>query len=175
MKSNPGNSKNHSLKSLFIKELNDIYVAEQISITHLPKIMEAITSVDLKEAVEEHLDITETQVTRLDEVFSIIGGKPTATKSTAMQSLIEEGDELIKEIPDSMVSDAAIIASLQKIKHYEIASYGCLRTWAKVLGYGEAAELLQTTLDEEGETDVRLTEIAEASINEEALIESEKK
>lgn len=177
MKTNKKNSNdvknNSSLNSLFINQLKKIYGIEQMLLKKLPVMERSVTSSELKETIEEHIDITETQVKRLDEVFSIIGIAIEAGKSAAIEGIIEEGNELIKETPDSLVRDAAIIAVIQKIEHYEIASYGCLRTWAKLLEYEEASDLLQTTLDEEGEMDEKLTEIAEASVNEEAMMETE--
>ena len=173
MKPNPNSEKNNSLHSLFINQLKTIYGSEQVLIKSFPQILNEVTSSELKEALEEHLDIIEVQVKRLDEVFSMV--KATAVKgaSPALEGLTEEFNEIIKNTTDAKVKDAAIIAVVQKIKHYEIASYGCLRTWARVLGNEDAADLLQITLDEQEEVDEKLTEIAEASINEEAFTEAE--
>ena len=166
-----GGVKLSSLHDLFVKELKDIFYAEKQLIIALPKMVEAATSPELKEALEDHLDVTEVHVKRLDEVFSLLDLSPASRKCETMEGLINDSEKLISETADLLVRDAALICTIQKMEHYEIASYGCLRTFAMVLGYDEAADLLQVTLDEEGSVDKRLTEIAESTVNEEANFE----
>ena len=160
-----------SLQDLFLKELKDIYSAEKQLIVAFPKMVDAATSPELKDAFEDHLDITEVHVKRLDEVFSLLDLSPISRKSETMKCLIEDAEKRISEINDLTVRDAALICSMQKLEHYEIATYGCLRTYAMVLGYGEAADLLQATLDEEGTVDEKLSHIAISYVNEEANYE----
>src|SRR6185503_2151981 len=128
----------------------------------------AATHDELKQAFEDHLEQTEEHVERLEKVFKMLDTPARAEKCKAMQGLIEEAQDLIKEDADPEVMDAALIAAAQRVEHYEIAAYGCARTYAQVLGEDDAAAILQTTLDEEGETDHKLTAIAESSINVEA-------
>ncbi|MDQ6622284.1 MAG: ferritin-like domain-containing protein [Verrucomicrobiota bacterium] len=157
-----------SLKTLLEEELNDIYSAEKQLTKALPKMVKKATSDDLKAALEDHLEVTEGQVTRLEQVFEALGQPAKAKTCKAMKGLIEEATEIMEEDATDAVMDAGIIAAAQKVEHYEIASYGTVRTWARLVGEEEAAELLQETLDEEGEADKRLTELAESSINVEA-------
>lgn len=164
---------NSSMHEVFVTELKDIYWAEKHLVKSLPKMMKAATSKELKAAFEDHIEVTEKQVERLEEVFGILDMKPQAKKCEAMDGLVKEGKEMIEEMEKGMGLDAALISAAQKVEHYEIASYGCLRTFARVLGLSEAANLLQETLDEEGETDKLLTSIAEGFVNEEASEEEE--
>jgi ferritin-like metal-binding protein YciE len=158
------------LRETFLDELADLYDAEQQITKALPKMEEAAESEELKEAFTSHLEETENQVERLKQVFELFEKEPKAKKCKAMKGLIEEADELIKEES----GDAALICAAQKVEHYEIASYGSLLSWARLLGEDEAADLLEETLDEERATDERLTEIAESTINvEEAEEEGE--
>lgn len=157
---------------MFVEQLKDIYWAE----THLTDTLETMaseaTSVELRQAFEEHLDVTEMQVDRLEQVFSLIGEDVEAKTCEAMEGLIEEGGEIIDSTEEgTMVRDCGLIMAAQKVEHYEIASYGSLRTVAEILGYSEAAELLQTTLDEEKDADERLTRIATSFVNQQALEE----
>lgn len=168
MKTTSKGSKAGSLHDLFVHELKDIYSAEKQLLTALPKMIEAATTSELKEAFEEHLEVTKGQVDRLEQVFSIIDLTPQARTCEAMKGLISESQDLIKETTNSVVRDAALIVAAQKVEHYEIATYGCLRTFANVLGYEDAVDLLQETLEEEVEADEKLTAIAESSINEDA-------
>ena len=163
------NQTQNPLFNLFVDELKDIYWAEKHITKALPKMIKAAHSDELKSALEEHLEVTEAQIERLNEVFSVIGKKAEGKKCEAMEGLIEEGEELMSEYKGSPAIDAAIISAAQKIEHYEIASYGTLRTFANRLGYEEAVDLLQETLDEEAEADETLTEIAESFANEEAV------
>ncbi len=135
----------------------------------IPKMIANATDVELITALEDHLTVTEEQVKRVEQVFEAIGKKAQAKECAAMKGLIEEAKELMEETEEGVVRDAAIIGASQKVEHYEIASYGTLRAFALALGYEEAADLLQTTLDEEKEADETLTGIAESSINAEAV------
>jgi len=157
--------KMETLQDLFHDELKDIYDAEHQLLQALPKMAKAATSEKLQAAFEEHLKQTEEHVRRAEEVFDIIGKKPSRKTCKAMKGLIEEGSEVIKEKMDPEVRDAALIASAQRVEHYEMAAYGCLRTWAELLDMKDAKKLLQTTLDEEGKTDDKLTKLAETGIN----------
>jgi ferritin-like metal-binding protein YciE len=157
-----------SLKELFLQELADLYDAEKQLLKALPKMAKAASSEELKEGFEEHLTQTKTHVERLEQFFELFGEKAKGKKCAAMEGLVEEGEEIIKEEEASSSKDAALICAAQKVEHYEIASYGCLSTWAQILQNDEAVELLDETLTEEKETDQKLTEIAESTINEEA-------
>lgn len=156
-----------SLHDLFVEELKDLYNAENQITKALPKMAKAAASDELRMAFEEHLKETEKQIERLDQIFEELGMNPKGKKCKAMVGLIEEGSEIIAEDGEDAVKDAALIAAAQKVEHYEIASYGTVRTYAELLGMDDAAELLQQTLDEEGATDKKLTELAE-NINTEA-------
>jgi len=162
-----------SLKKLYVEELRDLYNAENQLIKALPKMAKGASSGELKQAFEDHLEQTKEHVERLDEIFGRLGEKPTGKTCKAMKGLVEEGSEILDEDGEESVLDAGIIAAAQKIEHYEIASYGTVRTFANLLGEEEAADLLQQTLDEEGETDKQLNELAEEIVNEEALAQSE--
>jgi ferritin-like metal-binding protein YciE len=154
-----------SLDILLEEELKDIYSAEKQLLKALPKMAKKASSDELRAALEEHLTVTEGQVTRLEEVFEALGKTAKAKTCKAMQGLIEEATEIMEEDADDAVMDAGIIAAAQKVEHYEIASYGTVRTWAKLCGEEDAAELLQQTLDEETEADQNLTELAESFVN----------
>lgn len=167
-----GNFDESGLKDLFIDELKDIYWAEKHLAKALPKMAKAATSDELRSAIEMHESETENHIKRLEQVFETIGRKASGKKCPAMVGLVEEGKEIMEETEDgSMTRDAGIISAAQKIEHYEIASYGTLRTLANQLGNTEAANLLNQTLEEEKNTDVKLTEIAESFINESAKTE----
>lgn len=161
-------SKLTSLDKLYVDELKDLYSAENQILKALPKMAKAATSPDLKMAFEEHLQQTQVHVDRLVKVCEELGISPKGKKCKAMEGLMEEGKELLESDADPAVLDAAMIAAAQKVEHYEMASYGCVRTWARLLGYENQAQILQQTLDEEGDTDKKLTMLAEAYINEEA-------
>src|SRR5215475_10147768 len=162
-----------TLKELYVNELRDLYNAENQLIKALPKMAKAASSDELKEAFEKHLEQTKGQVQRLEEVFEEIDEKPKGKTCRAMKGLIEEGSELLKANGDDSVLDAGIIVAAQKVEHYEIAGYGAVRTFAHLLGQNQAAELLQTTLDEESETNQILNKLAESVVNPEALMETE--
>jgi ferritin-like metal-binding protein YciE len=133
----------------------------------------AATHPELQAAFDEHLEVTKAQVERLDQIFEQLGEKAKGKKCVAMEGLIEEGKKLLEEDSEPSVLDAALIAAAQKVEHYEIAGYGCVRTFARLLGFRQAEELLQQTLDEEGEADKKLTELAESTINVDAEQEGE--
>jgi ferritin-like metal-binding protein YciE len=165
---------NSQLQKFFEDSLKDIYWAEKSLTKALPKMQEAATTDELKNAIEEHLAQTETQVQRLEQVFELIGKKAEAKKCEAMAGLIKEGESIIEETEDgSMTRDVGIIMAAQKVEHYEIATYGGLAQIATTMGLDEAADLFNETLEEEKETDKLLTEIAENNINWEAEQETE--
>ena len=156
------------LEELLIGELKDIYSAENQIVKALPKMAKAATSPELKRAFERHLEETRRQVERLDQIGQALNTKLTGKKCKGMEGLIEEGKEIIEEDLDDNAKDAGLIGAAQKVEHYEIAAYGTARTHAELLGYTKAAKLLQQTLDEEGATDKKLTQLAESIINVEA-------
>ncbi len=162
-----------TLKILFLDELADIYDAEQRLVRALPKMAKAATCPDLQAAIRSHLKETEGHVTKLGRVFAAYGQKAKGKKCEATVGLLEEGDEIAAEFKGSPAINAALICAAQKVEHYEIASYGCLHEWAGVLGNKEAADLLESILDEEKAADEALTELARSSNNVEALGESE--
>jgi ferritin-like metal-binding protein YciE len=157
-----------SLEPLFAEELRDIYNAETQLTKALPRMAKAASSNELKSAFQEHLEQTKEHIARLEEIFESLGKPAKGKTCKAMKGLIEEGSEMMEEDGEDSVIDAALIAAAQKVEHYEIASYGTVRSWAEMLGKNDAVDLLQQTLDEETETDEKLTEIAENTINVEA-------
>jgi ferritin-like metal-binding protein YciE len=156
------------LRDLLIEELRDVLSAEKQLVKALPKMAKAATSPKLKKGIEKHLQQTEAQVQRLEKVFESLGEKARAKTCKAMEGLIAEGSEVIKENGEQAVKDAAIIAASQKVEHYEIATYGTLVTWAKLLGETKAEKLLAQTLAEEKATDEQLSLLAGTEINLEA-------
>jgi ferritin-like metal-binding protein YciE len=151
-------------------ELKDLYSAEKQLTKALPRMAKAATNEDLKEAFESHLEETEGQIQRLETIFKQLDVSYTRVeKCKAMEGLIEEGKEIMEEGLEPDVLDAALICAAQKVEHYEIAGYGCARTLAQLLGHDDIANLLQETLDEEGNADKKLTEIAERVVNQEAV------
>jgi ferritin-like metal-binding protein YciE len=163
----------NTLKTLYIDELRDLYNAEGQLLKALPKMAKGASSEELKDAFEKHLEQTKSHVKRLEEVFEEIGENPKGKTCRAMKGLIEEGSEILEEDGEESVIDAGIIVAAQKVEHYEIASYGSVRTFAHLLGQNKAAELLQTTLDEESETNELLNRLAESTVNPEAVRETE--
>jgi ferritin-like metal-binding protein YciE len=161
------------LMKLFEDELKDIYWAEKALTKALPKMAKNATSPELVEALENHLQETEGQIAKLEEVFEILGKKAVAKKCEAMAGLIKEGDEIMKEADKGAMRDAGIISAGNKVEHYEIASYGTLKTFATVLGLEDAAEILNEILEEEKKADMTLTQIAESTINVQAAEEQE--
>lgn len=163
---------NSQLEKFFHEALKDIYWAEKNLTKALPKMQKAATTDELKSAIGDHISQTEEHVSRLEEVFGLFEWKPQAKKCDAMEGLIKEGASVLEETePGSMTRDAGIIMAAQKVEHYEIATYGTLVQLAKTMNNEDAADLLQSTLDEEKETDRGLTEIAETGINWEAEME----
>lgn len=163
-----------TLQKLFVEELRDLYSAENQLLKALPKMAKTASSDELKQAFEDHLEETKEHVARLDEIFRGLDESPKGKTCKAMQGLVEEGSEILEEEGEQAVLDAGIIAAAQKVEHYEMASYGTVRAWATLLGDEEAADLLQQTLEEEGEANKRLSELAEEIVNPGALSESMK-
>ena len=157
-----------SLRDLYINELRDLYSAENQIIKALPRMAKAASAPELRKAFQEHLEVTRGQVERLEQIFAKLGANPRRKKCKAMEGLIEEGKEMMGEDMEEDTMDAALISIAQKVEHYEIASYGTVRTWAQLIGDEQTAKALQQTLEEEGKTDKLLTELAENSINLEA-------
>jgi len=157
-----------TLEDLLLHELRDLYSAEKQLLKALPKMAKASSNEELKAGFEEHLSQTETHVERLEQAFELLGKPARAETCKAMKGLVEEGSDIIEEDAEPAVHDAGLICAAQKVEHYEIASYGTVIAWAEKLGQSEVAELLSETLDEEKETDEKLTELAESAINVEA-------
>ncbi len=160
-----------SLKKLYLEELRDLYSAETQLVKALPKMVKGASSAELKEAFGDHLEQTKEHVERLDEIFGRLDEKPTGKTCEAMKGLIEEGSEMLEKDGEESVIDAGLIGAAQRVEHYEIAAYGTVRTFADLLGEKNAAELLEQTLEEEGETNKTLSELAEGIVNEKALAE----
>ncbi len=158
-------AKLNNLQDLLVEQLQDLYDAENQILKALPKMAEKAVSPELRQGFEQHLSQTKGHVERLEQVFNTLNEKPSGHTCKAMQGIIKEGDELMKERADASVMDAGLIASAQRVEHYEMAGYGCVRTWANLLGMADVAQLLQRTLDEEGATDQKLTTLAERIIN----------
>jgi ferritin-like metal-binding protein YciE len=156
------------LKHLYVEELKDLYSAESQIVKALPKMIKAATSEDLRAGFEGHLEQTKGHVSRLEEIFKALGESPKGKKCKGMEGLIKEGAEMIEEDPAPEELDAGLISAAQRVEHYEIAGYGCVSTYAKLLREDEAVSLLRETLEEEKETDEKLTQLAE-SINLEAV------
>jgi ferritin-like metal-binding protein YciE len=166
VKSNPDAAQ--GLRELLEEQLQDIYWAEQAIVKAMPQLIKNVSTPELSEALSEHLEITEHQVKRCEEIFKSLGFKAEAKKCLAMEGLIKEAQEVMKSTEEGVVRDAGIIAAAQKVEHYEIASYGTLHSFAIILGEDEAASLLEQTLNEEKEADANLTAVSE-SINIEAV------
>jgi ferritin-like metal-binding protein YciE len=160
------------LDALFHDTLKDIYYAEKKILTALPRMAKAAHSEDLQAAFEKHEAETEEQVTRLEQVFAMIDQKPQGKKCPAIDGIVAEGQEIIKEYRKSPALDSGLLAAAQAVEHYEISRYGTLRTWAHELGIEDAVALLETTLEEEKNTDAALTELAETCVNQEAQAEA---
>lgn len=161
-----------SLRDLLVDELRDLHNAENQLIKALPKMAKAASHEELREGFKTHLEETREHVDRLDRCFKLLGEKARGKKCHAMEGLVEEGKEAIEEDAPDAIRDAKLIGAAQRVEHYEIAAYGTARSFAQTLGETQVADLLQETLDEEGETDKKLTALAE-TINEEAHSESE--
>jgi ferritin-like metal-binding protein YciE len=169
----PRGMQSSQLQKLFEEELKDIYWAEKALTKAIPKMIKNATSEELIEALENHLEETQSQVSRVEQVFEIIGKKAQAKKCEAMEGLIKEGEEIMSECEEGAMCDAGIISAAQKIEHYEIATYGTLRQFAVTLGLDDAAEVLEEILEEEKNADETLTEVAESAVNIEAAQEEE--
>jgi ferritin-like metal-binding protein YciE len=156
------------LDELFHDTLKDIYYAEKKILAALPKMAKAAQNEDLSAAFDKHKTETEGQVSRLEQVFELIDEKPQGKKCAAIEGILEEGQEIMKEYKGSPALDAGLLSAAQAVEHYEISRYGTLRTWAQEMGLDRAAKLLQETLDQEEATDRSLTELAEACVNQEA-------
>lgn len=168
------NSNGSMLETFFMGALKDIYWAEKALTKTLPRMAKAATSPELKKALQQHLDVTQKQIGRLDKIFQQMGKKAQAKKCEAMQGLIDESEEIISETKDdTFTRDAALIISAQKVEHYEIAAYGGLAQLARTMNKKGIASMLATTLNEEKKADVDLTRIAEKSINVEASQEEQ--
>jgi len=165
----------NSLENLFVHELKDLLSAEKQLVKALPKMAKGAASEQLRAAFEEHLEQTKGHVQRLEMVFKLIDKTARAEHCKAMEGLIEEGAELLEEEGSPTVKDAALIGAAQRVEHYEISAYGTTRTLAELLGQNEAVELIQQTLDEEKETDEKLTELAMSEVNAEAEAASQKR
>lgn len=164
--------KDSEFHQFFIDELKDIYWAEKHLVKALPKMKKAATSKELAKAFDKHLGETETHVETLEKVFELLDEKAVAKKCDAMAGLLEEADSIIEDTDKgTMVRDAGLILAAQKVEHYEIATYGTLREFAKTMGHDDVYDLLSKTLENEKTTDVALTKIAESFVNEEATAE----
>ena len=162
-----------SLQALFLDELKDIYHAEKQLLRALPKMAKAASNPELERAFTQHLRETEGQVQRLERVFKELGQAARGKKCEGMAGLVEEGKKLMEEDGEPEVIDAALIAAAQRVEHYEIAAYGCLRTYAQLLGLTSAEQLLQQNLSEEEAADTKLTALGEGGINQAAFAVAE--
>lgn len=162
-------SKIKSLDGIFLEELKDLYSAENQLIKALPQMAKAINSEELKSAIEMHLEQTKKHATRLEEAFKELGQKPEQVTCKAMKGLIEESEEVISKADKCAARDAGIIGAAQRVEHYEIAAYGTAQTHASILGYNQILSLLQDTLREEKDANFKLNQIAQDSVNYEAL------
>ncbi|MGD9720948.1 MAG: ferritin-like domain-containing protein [Pirellulales bacterium] len=159
-----------TLEDLLVHELRDLYSAENQITKALPKMVKTAQSANLKNAFQEHLEVTQKQIERLDEIFEKLDKSSRGPKCAAMEGLLKEGKDLMSEDAEPAVMDAALIAAAQRVEHYEIAGYGCARTFARLLGHDKIALTLQEILDEEAEADTTLTELAESEINPSATV-----
>jgi len=157
-----------SLDDLFVDELRDLYSAESQLIKAIPKMAKAASAAALRNGFEAHWKQTKRHAERLEQIMKTLDASPKGKKCKAMEGLVAEGKELMEEDAEPAVKDAALIAAAQKVEHYEIASYGTVRTWAELLGHTQAVRLLQQTLDEEKATDEKLSELAKETVNEKA-------
>lgn len=162
-----------NLDDLFHDTLKDVYYAERKILATLPKMAKAAQSSELKAAFEKHRDQTEGQVERLVEVFGIIDKKPQGKTCPAIDGILEEGAEIMKDYKGTASLDAGLIGAAQAVEHYEMSRYGTLKRWAEMLGHADAAELLNETLEEEEQTDVDLSALADASVNQKAQMAAE--
>ena len=167
-----GKMKDSEFHEFFVDEIKDIYWAEKHLVKALPKMKKAATSPELAAAFDKHTAETQIHIERLEQVFALLEEKPAAKKCDAMAGLLEEADGIIEDTDaGTMIRDAGLILGAQKVEHYEIATYGTLKTFAACMGHSEVEALLQLTLDEEKATDLALTEVAEAAVNDAAVAE----
>jgi len=155
----------NTLHELYVDELKDLYSAENQILKAMPRMIKAATHTKLKQGFTKHERQTQEHVKRLEKICQSLGEKPTGKKCVGMEGVLKEGSELINEKPDNEVLDAGLISAAQRVEHYEMAGYGTVRTWARLLGHEDHVDLLQQTLDEERDTDEALSELAESSIN----------
>jgi ferritin-like metal-binding protein YciE len=160
--------KENNLRELLIDELRDLYDAENRLVKAIPKMAKAAESDELRSGFEHHLEQTKEHVKRIKEALSSLDGKTVAKKCEGMTGILKEGNEMLEEGYEGSLKDAALISAAQRVEHYEIAAYGCVHAWATELGENEVAELLEKTLNEEKETDAKLTELSQ-TINESAV------
>jgi ferritin-like metal-binding protein YciE len=163
----------NSLRELYIAELKDLYNAETQLVKALPKMAKASSNAELRQGFEEHLRQTSEHVSRLEQIFDMIGEKPTGKKCLGMEGLVKEGAETLKEDYEDALMDAAIIGAAQRVEHYEIAGYGTVRAFAELLGESEHVSLIEQTLEEEKQTDEKLTQLAEQINSEAGQVENE--
>jgi ferritin-like metal-binding protein YciE len=154
-----------TLRDIYVEELKDLYSAENQILKALPRMIKVASHPKLKRAFTKHERQTRQHVKRLERICKELGEKPTGKKCVGMEGLLQEGKDLIKEKPDADVLDAGLISAAQHVEHYEMAGYGTCRTWAQLLGFDNQVQLLQTTLDEEKQTDLDLTKLAESTVN----------
>ena len=157
-----------NLSDLFLHTVKDIYFAENQIVKALPNMVKAADSKDLARAFEAHLEETKEQITRLEQVFKLLGKKPEGEKCPAIEGILKEGEELMKEIKDPDTRDAAMIAAAQAVEHYEITRYGTLVSWGQLLGLSDAVKILSVTLKEEHGADAKLNKLAENKLNKQA-------
>ena len=158
----------NTLEDLFVDQLKDIYSAERQIIQALPKMAKAAQRTEVRQAFEDHLQLSKQQLERLNQVFEKLGSNPGRKKCMGMEGLLREAEEFLSEKPGDAVVDAGLIANAQRVEHYEIAAYGTVRTFAQMMGHSDMVRLLQQTLDEEGQTDQKLSKLAETGVNQEA-------
>ena len=158
-----------TLQDLFVDELRDLYDAEKQLVKALPKMAQASSSQQLRQAFESHLSETEGHVNRLEQIFSKLNQKTSGESCDGMKGLVKEGEEMVSHVEESPLRDAGLIGAANRVEHYEIAAYGTARTFAQMLGYSDAVQLLEQTLEEEKAADKKLTAIAESMVNEHAL------
>jgi|SRR5579871_2084807 len=158
----------NSLKDLYVLELKDLYSGEQQILKALPKMAENANSSELRSAFQEHLEQTRNHVERLEQIFQKLDESPKGQKCKGLEGIIDEGEDMMDKDAPPAVADAALISAAQRVEHYEIAGYGTVRTYARRLGFEDHAQLLNETLQEEGATDKKLTNLAESYINEQA-------
>ena len=157
-----------TMQDLFLEQIMDLYDAEQRLVKALPKMADAAISPQLRQAFQSHLQETRTHVDRLDRIFNRMGQKPKTQTCDAMKGLIDEGEDIVSDTAESPVRDAGLIATANRVEHYEIAAYGSARTFAANLGLSDAASLLEQTLEEEKRADAKLTQLAQSSVNTQA-------